>query len=69
MLLFSSVRLDRDTGELYTRGKMAAGEHDFAVRVYDKLHDKQVVSTVSVHVTEIGDDAVYSSGSLRLKGQ
>ena len=61
-------RLDTQTGQLYTKGRISAGTYDFSVKVYDRVHDKVVVSSVTVQVQEIGDDAVYNSGSLRLTG-
>ena len=62
-------RLDTNNGQLYTNGKISAGTYDFSVKVYDRVHHKDVVSSVTVVVQEIGDDAVYSSGSLRLTGE
>ena len=62
-------RLDTNNGQLYTNGKISAGTYDFSVKVYDRVHHKDVVSSVTVVVQEIGDDAVYNSGSLRLTGE
>ena len=61
--------MDTNNGQLYTNGKISAGTYDFSVKVYDRVHHKDVVSSVTVVVQEIGDDAVYNSGSLRLTGE
>lgn len=51
------------------RGKVAEGEYNFAVKVYDAVWTRDVISAVTVTIQEIGDDAVLRSGSIRLQGQ
>ena len=64
-----SSRLDKDTGQLFTREKIFAGVYKFSVHVYDRIWKRSATSSVTVTVAEIGDDAVYSSGSLRIVGK
>lgn len=61
-------RLDTNTGQLFTRDKILAGVYSLEVRVRDVKMARDVVSTVTVRVVDIGDDVVYNSGSLRLSG-
>jgi len=61
-------RLDRHTGQLYVNGRILSGDYDIQVKVYDAIWRYDVTSTVTVHVKEIGDDAVVNSGSVRLRG-
>ena len=63
-----TFRLDRHTGQLYVNGRIVPGEYNFDVKVYDVIWRSAVTSTVTVHVKEIGDDAVLNSGSVRLQG-
>lgn len=51
------------------KGHVPAGVYPFSVSVYDRKFDKTVISTVSVTIQEIGDDAVFNSGSVRLTGE
>ena len=64
--LFS--RLDSDTGQLRTNGRVVEGEYTFRVKVYDVVWKREVVSTATVTIREIGDEAVFNSGSVRLQG-
>ena len=66
VLFFS---LDEDTGELFMKKGVRTGVYDFSVSVHCKHFRKTVESTVRVEVKEIGDDAVFNSGSLRLTGK
>ena len=50
------------------KGGLAEGNYDLDIHVYDKRHKKTVTSTVTVVVKEIGEEAVRSSGSMRLAG-
>ena len=61
-------RLDRHSGQLYVNGRIVSDVYNFRVKVYDVIWRSEVISTVTVHVKEIGDDAVLNSGSVRLKG-
>ena len=60
--------LDPDSGLLTMKGGTREGVYNFHVSVYDRVWRRSVVSTVTVTVEEIGDDAVFSSGSIRLSG-
>lgn len=44
------------------------GTYQFQVRVSDGVWP-DAVSTVTVHVRELRDEAIYNSGSLRLAGE
>ena len=68
-MLFNLCRLDKETGELYMRGKIREGDYQFSVRVYDKYWTREVQSSVTVKVREIGDEAIFNSGSIRLTGE
>jgi len=46
-----------------------AGEYMFRVKVYDVVWKHEVISTVSVSVREIRDDAIHNSGSVRFHGE
>jgi len=61
-------RLDPDSGKLSMNGRVREGVYNFKVKVFDKVWNREVVSTVSVTVQEIGDEPVINSGSLRLSG-
>jgi len=63
-----AFRLDRHSGELFVKDRIVSGEYKFRVKVYDVIWRYDVTSTVTVHVKEIGDDAVLNSGSVRLRG-
>ncbi len=67
--LVKCCSLNRNTGELAMKGKVREGDYTFQVSVYDKAWKRDVVSSVTVRVQDIGDDAVYSSGSIRLSGK
>ncbi len=43
-------------------------DHTFTVDVYDSVWDLKVESTVTVTIQDISEEAVFSSGSVRLKG-
>lgn len=53
---------------MFTRDKILAGVYIFEVCVRDVKMARDVVSSVTVLVIDVGDDAVYNSGSLRLSG-
>ena len=61
-------RLDKDTGQLSTRDKILSGVYNLEVKVRDHKFARDVISTVTVRVVDIGDDALYNSGSLRISG-
>ncbi len=50
------------------RGKIREGNYNFNVIVYDRYWKREVQSSVTVKVREIGDEAIINSGSVRLKG-
>lgn len=56
------------TGEIRMNGRIREGEYNFQVRVYDVVHQREVVSSVTVMFKDISDDAVFNSGSIRLSG-
>jgi len=62
------IRLDRHSGQLYVNGRIVSDVYNFRVKVYDVIWRSEVISTVTVHVNEISDDALLNSGSVRLKG-
>ncbi len=51
------------------RGKIREGDYQFSVIVYDRYWKREVQSSVTVKVREIGDDAIFNSGSIRLTGE
>ena len=51
------------------RGQVREGEYHFQVNVYDVVHQRQVTSSVTVTFQDIDDDAVLSSGSIRMSGR
>lgn len=67
MALFYS-RLDHDSGQLSANGSLVEGEYKFRVRVHDVVMRREVISSVTVKVKDITDEAVINSGSLRIKG-
>ncbi|XP_071091775.1 neural-cadherin-like isoform X1 [Haliotis cracherodii] len=58
-----------DTG-MITMAKGVPGDnpYSFTVDVYDKVWQKTVQSTVTVMIRDISEEAVFSSGSVRLRG-
>ncbi|XP_030620846.1 neural-cadherin [Chanos chanos] len=57
--------LNKRTGFLIIKENTPPGNYEFQVSVSDGLWP-DAVSTVSVHVLELRDEAIYNSGSLRL---
>uniref|UniRef100_A0A1A7XDW5 Uncharacterized protein n=2 Tax=Nothobranchiidae TaxID=405002 RepID=A0A1A7XDW5_9TELE len=57
--------LNKRTGFLIIKENTPPGTYQFQVRVSDGIWP-DAVSTVTVHVKELRDDAIYNSGSLRL---
>ncbi|XP_038125845.1 neural-cadherin-like [Cyprinodon tularosa] len=57
--------LNKRTGFLIIKENTPPGTYQFQVRVSDGIWP-DAVSTVSVHVRELRDEAIYNSGSLRL---
>ena len=60
--------LDEMTGEIRMNGRIREGEYTFQVRVYDIVHQREVVSSVTVIFKDISDDALFNSGSIRISG-
>lgn len=60
--------LNKRTGFLIIKENALPGTYQFQVRVSDGVWP-DVVSSVTVHVRELRDEAIYSSGSLRLAGK
>jgi len=63
------LRLDQQSGKLYTAGRIDTGTYQVKVKVYDSLWRHEVVSTVTVNVKNIPEEAVINSGSIRLSGR
>ncbi|XP_068167737.1 neural-cadherin [Antennarius striatus] len=57
--------LNKRTGFLIIKENTPPGTYQFSVRVSDGVWP-DAVSTVTVHVRELQDEAIYNSGSLRL---
>ena len=66
---FDSYRLDRNSGQLFVNGRIMAGEYMFRVKVYDAVWKHEVISTVSVSIRDIRDDAIHNSASVRFHGK
>jgi len=49
-------------------GRVPAGVYNLEVNVYDSAWERNVVSTVKIVIKDIEEEAVLSSGSLRLQG-
>lgn len=60
--------LNKRTGFLIIKENAPPGTYQFQVRVSDGVWP-DAVSTVTVHVRELRDEAIYNSGSLRLAGE
>ncbi len=60
--------LNKRTGFLIIKENTPPGTYHSQVRVSDGVWP-DAVSTVTVHVRELRDDAIYNSGSLRLAGR
>lgn len=67
-LSISYFILNKRTGFLIIKENAPPGTYQFQVRVSDGIWP-DAVSTVTVHVRELRDDAIYNSGSLRLAGK
>lgn len=65
---FSYFILNKRTGFLIIKENAPPGTYQFQVRVSDGVWP-DAVSSVTVHVRELRDEAIYSSGSLRLAGK
>lgn len=68
VLSLSYFILNKRTGFLIIKENAPPGTYQFQVRVSDGVWP-DVVSSVTVHVRELRDEAIYSSGSLRLAGR
>lgn len=68
ILLFSYFILNKRTGFLIIKENAPPGTYQFQVRVSDGVWP-DAVCTVTVHVRELRDEAIYNSGSLRLAGK
>lgn len=60
--------LDTETGQLYANSSVAAGIYTIKVKVYDKHWTREVISTVTVNIKDIPEEAVINSGSIRMSG-
>lgn len=60
--------LNKRTGFLIIKENTPPDVYHFQVRVSDGVWP-DAVSSVTVHVRELRDDAIYNSGSLRLAGK
>lgn len=65
--LSSYFVLNKRTGFLIIKENTPPGTYQFQVRVADDVWP-DAISSVSVHVRELRDEAIYNSGSLRLAG-
>lgn len=68
ILLFSYFILNKRTGFLIIKENAPPGTYQFQVCVADGVWP-DAVSTVTVHVRELRDEAIYNSGSIRLAGK
>lgn len=68
VLSLSYFILNKRTGFLIIKENAPPGTHQFQVRVSDGVWP-DAVSTVTVHVRELRDEAIYNSGSVRLAGK
>lgn len=68
VLSISYFILNKRTGFLIIKENAPPGTYQFQVRVSDGVWP-DAISTVTVHVRELRDEAIYSSGSLRLAGK
>ncbi|XP_014671491.1 PREDICTED: putative neural-cadherin 2 [Priapulus caudatus] len=60
--------VDAGDGTIRIKDKTPSGQYTFKVDVTDETMNRKVTSTVNVEVRGIWDDAVFSSGSLRING-
>ncbi|KAH9498290.1 hypothetical protein Btru_009594 [Bulinus truncatus] len=64
--------VDPSSGEITMKKRVKSNyggtPYQFKVEVYDKVFDKTVVSTVSVVVKDLSEEAVLNSGAVRLGG-
>lgn len=67
-LFLSYFILNKRTGFLIIKENAPPGIYQFQVRVSDGVWP-DAVSSVTVHVRELRDEAIYNSGSLRLAGK
>ncbi|ESN95524.1 hypothetical protein HELRODRAFT_179299 [Helobdella robusta] len=61
-------RVDKNTGQLYTKSPLKETTYNLKVRVHDLVWNKEVVSTVRIEVHSFADDAVQNMASLRIQG-
>ncbi|XP_022246295.1 neural-cadherin-like [Limulus polyphemus] len=64
----SNFNLDPKTGNLSMKNVTPGGPYSLAFNVFDRRHTKSVSATVHVRVQEIPEEAIYSSGSVRILG-
>jgi hypothetical protein len=69
VVYFYGFRLDHNSGQLYIIDRIMEGKYKFRVKVRDVVWKHEVVSTVTVTVKDIRDDAIHNSGSVRFHGQ
>lgn len=67
-LSLSYFILNKRTGFLIIKENAPTGTYQFQIRVSDGVWP-DAISSVTVHVRELRDEAIYNSGSLRLAGE
>ena len=50
-------------------GRIDAGTYRVKVKVFDNLWRHEVVSTITINIKNIPEEAVLNSGSIRLSGE
>ncbi|GFY53891.1 neural-cadherin [Trichonephila inaurata madagascariensis] len=60
--------LDVETGEIFMKDLVSGGRYSLHFTVVDQKRHEEVTAIVTVTVKEIPEEAVYSSGSIRIAG-
>ena len=64
-----NFELNEDTGELSMVEIVSGGKYTLFFKVVDQKRREEVEAVVTVTVKEIPEEAVYSSGSIRISGK
>lgn len=64
-----NFELNEDTGELSMVEILSGGKYTLYFKVIDQKRGEEVEAVVTVTVKEIPEEAVYSSGSIRISGK
>ena len=61
-------RINKLSGELSMMGRIRSGEYHLKVKVYDRVWSRGVMSTVTIQIIDIPEEAIENFASIRFYG-